>query len=347
MNGVDLGLGHLSLELGDGWPSHQIGNHYGSASGHAALRDAVAAWEGLNPSEVAITTGASLGLVSTLATLAKPGYVLCPRPYYPLYPIVCGFLALEVKFFDLRIESKWLPDPKQIASLVDNNARAIILNFPGNPTGSYPDTDAVSELAHVLAPFKTLIISDEVYSSFIYTNRTLPDMRACFDVSLLVQLKSFSKIFSMPGERVGYVIATSERLNKISRAHWAFTMSPPATSQAIALSRLRLNPDDHLKKLNVALRENRELAARLLGRCKQVRFLIPEGGIFFWVEIPSCPVDSRTLAVKCAQQAEIIVMPGADFGITSPVYLRASFALDAFNVKKGFQALVKLLQEYN
>jgi aspartate/methionine/tyrosine aminotransferase len=338
---ADLGLGHVRIEE-EGFKGPET--EYGPADGFAVLREGIAKWEQSSVDEVAVTTGASLGLVATLASLEKPCSILAPRPYYPLYPKVAQILGIDMRFYELNKERQWQPDAQEIRSLIRDDTRAIILNFPGNPTGALPHACMLQALATVVRAFDLLVISDEVYSDFIYGSVSFPDIRTTFGQDSVIRLRSFSKTFGMPGERLGYVIASRERLEPITRAHWTLTMSPPVSAQAIALARLQANPQQRVQRLRRVLAETKTHVEGLLMACTRISFVTPQAGIFFWLEIHDCPVPSRTLASECASQAGVVVVPGCAFGIERPIYLRASFAVSRDEAMSGFARVIDFLR---
>ncbi len=308
------------------------------------LREAIAAWEGVSVEEVCVTTGASLGLVAALTGLPRPCSVLCPRPYYPAYPSLAELLGLKTLFYDLEPELGWQPDPLALARLLREDSRALLWNFPSNPTGTIPDPAVLAKVRELVQEANLLVLSDEVYADFIYDGHAFPDMRAALGHSHAIRLRSFSKLFRMAGERLGYVIGDPDRLRGIRRNHWLLAMSPPAAAQALALAGMRLDLSRQTGELRRELSVLRDLAARILDGCGRVRFSRPPAGIFYWIEVLGCPIDSRALVRLCAEEAGVLVQPGAVFGIGEPVYLRASFAVERDEMGRGFESLVNLLE---
>lgn len=342
---ADLGLGHIRISGAPATPAQALGSEYGPADGAFILREAVAAWEKVSVEEVAITTGASLGLVAALATLPRPCSVLCPKPYYPAYPKVAGMLGLDIIFYELEKSCGWQPDPKHIARLIRKDTQALLWNFPSNPTGSIPSGDLIEEMEETIRNKNLLVISDEVYKDFIYDESHFPDIRVSFGPSSVIRLRSFSKLFCIPGERLGYVIAAPQRLKAIHQAHWALAMSPPASAQALGLRALRSGPESKVKEMCDVLRGNRDRIKPILAGCNRIKFIVPRAGIFYWIEVSDSPIDSRALARDCANEAGVILTAGAAFGIEEPVYLRASFAVPEDEAMLGFEALVHFIKQ--
>lgn len=337
---ADLGLGHVRLEDAADLAASAPIAEYGPAEGAIALRRAVAAWESVAPEQVVITTGASMGLVASLATLDRPGSILCPRPYYPSYPKVARELGLRVLFYDLSPERSWLPDPEQILGLLEKDTRAILWNFPSNPAGSVPSRELIASVAEIARDRGLEILSDEVYADFLYDGAGRHEARSWFEGTALILLRSFSKIFGIPGERVGYAVTTPERAQAIARAHWTFAMSPPATGQARALAALLSQPDRRIESLRLTLASHRDEALAILARSSRLRAAPPPAGVFLWIGIEDSPHPSEVLARACWTDRGVVVVPGKAFGMEGPAYLRASFAVPRAQLRCGFETLV-------
>ncbi len=339
---IDLGLGHVRLDQPQGSHFH-VGSEYGPAEGFYTLREAIARWEKVSVDNIAVTTGASLGLVSALAFLGSPGSVLCPRPFYPAYPKVIQMLGLEAVYYDLK-KQNGQADPECIRDLIREDTRALLLNFPSNPTGTLPSVDALAQIGEAIQGANLVVISDEVYSDFIYDDYCFPNIPSVIKQAPVIRLRSFSKLFGMPGERLGYVVADPFYSKLISKAHWSLAMCPPASAQSMALTFLNSTPDVKINDLRHTLLGTRDQVSDILKTCDNVDFDLPQAGIFFWIQVPRGAIDSRTLAQKCAEMAGVIVVPGAVFGVECPTYLRASFAVPLSEALYGFSGLVNLLK---
>jgi aspartate/methionine/tyrosine aminotransferase len=332
-------LGHVRIAL-DGDSRY---TESAPAPGIEVVREAVARWENTTIDRVVLTTGASMAIVSALASLPRPGSVLCPLPYYPAYPKVAALLGLGVVHYPLDPGLGWLPDPRALDACVRPDTRALLWNFPGNPSGSVVTSEIVEGVASVVREHGLLVISDDVYRDFMYDGATTADLGSMVDDSSLVRVRSFSKAFGLAAERLGYAIAHPRRAAEIAAAHWSLAMSAPGTGQALAYARLRNEPDRRVSALRAILRANRDAALEILGRAKRLVVPRPSAGIFFWIQVPDA-ADSRELARRCAEDAGVVVVPGAAFGIEEPTYLRVCFAVPSDVLVKGVNALVDFVE---
>jgi aspartate/methionine/tyrosine aminotransferase len=337
---TDLSLGHLRLdEAHADVPVDALGAEYGTPAGALPLREAIAHWQRTTLDRVAVTTGASLGLAATFATLPRGASVLVPRPRYPAYAPVAAAFGLDVVSYDLDPERRWQPGVESVGERLDRNTRAIVVNQPHNPTGSVAEPEVLRQIRAVCGGREIVLVSDETYSGILFDGAPLPDMHAIFGGAGLVRVLSFSKLFGMPGERLGCVIADPERLSAICRMHWLLAMSPPATAQVIALSVLRTGPEQHVRGLVRALARNRAHAIEMLGSEGRLVVAPPAGGCFLWIRVMDCPLDSRTFARRCHDDHGVHVAAGASFGVDDPVYVRASFAVPPNELTEGLRRL--------
>jgi arginine:pyruvate transaminase len=300
----------------------------------------VADWQRSEPHEVAITVGASLALVATLCTLPRPASILVPRPYYSAYSQVPALLGLDLLTYELDREPGWQLSANSVAQSIRADTRALILNHPHNPTGGITDAPTLRQVEELASDASLLVISDETYAGIVFDGASVPDLRSIFRDRDLVRILSFSKLFGMPGERLGCTIAARERTTSIINAHWSLAMSAPASGQAMALQALRAGPDRHIRALVDQLARNRERAIEILSKCRRLRFLAPSGGCFIWIEVVDCPLDSRSFAQLCHEVGGVKVVSGHFFGVPSPAHIRVSFAVPPDELTAGLRRLV-------
>lgn len=336
---VDLAAG--SIELGEGGDTPVIG--YGPPAGLPVLRSVLAAFEGVQAAEVVLTTGSSMALVAALVGLKRPGSVLCPRPFYPGYPRVMEFLNLNPIFYNLSSDTAFQPEPAQVARAIRPDVRAFLLNVPSNPTGAVADDDRLVELGRIASRHGLTVIADEVYSGFVY-ERSHPDLQRFFEPARLIRLRSFSKTFALPGQRLGYALGVPAVVEELARCHWTLALAAPLAAQVAALRLLQEPAAAHqqVAERRLRLAGLRQLALELLSaRLGPVR--PPDGGIFFWLPAGDSANSGLELAADCASRAGVLVQGGAAFGIIQPAYVRASFAVSEARVEVAFQRLADYL----
>lgn len=334
---IDLSLGHVRLtdpELIVVEPQ----TRYGPRGGSAELREAIAHRHGVPEDQVTVTTGASMGLVATLASLPARGRVVLPRPYYPPFPRVVEMLGFEPVYYDLRAAGdRWVPDLEQVRQLLATGPAALMWNYPHNPTGALDDEGDHARVLEWAARTGTVVVSDRVYGDIVYHDISSRLRKAPHPNE--VQLHSFSKTYRMSGERLGYAIAAPARASSIEQAHWSLAMSPPAASQTIALRALS-SGHEPVQRTVAQLGTLRSVAVEAMSR-SPVEMTIPAAGIFLWVGLPGVTTSSKTVAEVCGR-AGVLVVPGAAFGVDDGVYLRISFAVPRDDLVRGLEIVSRV-----
>lgn len=250
--------------------------------------------------------------------------------------------AVTPIYYDLSPSSGWEPDVDQIVSAIRDDTRAIIWNFPSNPTGAVPDPDAFSQVERVAGRRGILVIRDDVYAGLCYSTPT--DDPFSSEAGDVVSVRSFSKLFGLAGERLGYALGPEDVISKAGTIHWYLGMSPPATAQGLALSLLRSDPLGAIAELREGLRVRRQLACEILGLDGRLECVTPRGGFFLWLKVRDCPIGPREFAQRCSNEEGVAIVPGTAFGIETPTYFRLSFAVGKSTLRQGIAGIRRLVR---
>lgn len=333
---IDLSLGHVRRP----WPREPRAvvpvAEYGSRAGDVDLREALAARHGVAATSVVITTGSSMAITAALAS-HRPPSVLLPTPYFPAFPRIVSLLGLDGRCYEAR-DGEGAANAADAARLVRRHpGGTIVWNYPHNPTGAIDDPERRAEVLAAVHEAGGEMIQDLVYSDLTYSP-WVPPSGAPVDGE--VRVYSLSKSHGLAGERIGYVIATEARAQEVERAHWALAMSPPATSQALAVAAL-----DDASGPSRLLQELHQLRDEACGRLRQDGGVVvhpPDGGIFLWIEVPGLGIGGDSLAALC-HQAGLLVVPGSAFGVGESAVVRLSFAVDREALMTGIDLFLALL----
>ena len=335
---IDLSLGQLVL--GDA-PVPFSGNAYGLPGGEIAARQAFANWLGAEVDRVAVVAGASMGIASALATLPRCGRVLCPRPFYPIYPRLGALLGITLEYYDLSPEDDWQPSIQALRATMSNDVAAILVNWPGNPTGALPTEATLLGLGQLVREHELEVIADEAYADFVFGDSPLRRLENYIPVERLVRVRSGSKLLRLAGERIGYVIASPERLLRLCHAHWTLALSPPAHAQKEATLRLLGDIETESEQLRNTLCASRNAMHDVLSSSPLVDVDLPGGGIFIWVR-SRYDLDIDRLVSLCAEDG-VLVVPGRVFGVSEPACLRLSFGVREDDARVGAERTLKAI----
>jgi len=317
---------------------------YTSTAGDGALRAAVARrYEGFvgGPEGVVITIGSQEAMFAALLTLADPGdEVLYPDPGYPAYATMIRLVGARPVAYPLRYGRGFRIDPADVEACIGERTRLIIHCNPSNPTGAVERPEDLERLARLLESRGVGWISDEIYSAFVY-DAPYSSLRDHSRSGGLV-VSSVSKDLSMTGWRVGWVAGPAPIVARIIAAHQYLVTCAPSVSQTAALAAMDPQGDaERVEHLEI-FRRRRETMARELSRLPHVRFHLPGGAFYFFVDV-SAHGPSLPLAQRILERRKVVTIPGVAFGAGGEGFLRLSYAAREEDIVAGVRAVAQEL----
>ncbi len=307
------------------------GFKYGPVQGEEPLRAALAEkYTGSTADDFVITNGASEAIDIVLRAISKEGgTVLLPRPYYYSYPFNVRYAGMTPVYYDL-VDGKI--DFDIFAEVLDD-ATAVVINSPSNPTGTVQNVDTLKKIEALCAERGVWVISDEVYKDIIYVRENY-----LIQGPKVVTINSFSKTYAMCGLRVGYVYTQNKELvEKIVEMRTHTAMNTSIVGQMMALAALSSPASYIAHNLEVwkARRDMMVSGMRELG----LDLWEPEGAFYV---LPKFEDSGRTVA-ELYEKHRVITYDGAWFG--APGRVRFSYALDASKIIEGLSRLKEFLAE--
>lgn len=310
-------------------------NYYSPTQGTPKYLEAIAEqnkrWYNLeyNPkSDILSTASGCEALYSSLMAFINPGdEVLLPNPSFLTYPrqiTLAGGKPIWMKpTEDLKI------DTSNLQNLITNKSKAIILNFPSNPTGELMTKSELKPLIDLAIDNDLLIISDEVYERCIFINEPhvrVPKIDGAYERTILIN--SFSKTYCVPGWRIGYVAAPKDLLAPIMKMH-SFVVANAPSAQQNALGEFMNTPeaDQFTNKLRDILQERMERIVAGFNSIDGIECRKPEGSFYAFPNVTNHKEYSNSVEIceKIFNLQKIALVPGTEFGPAGEGYLRASF----------------------
>ncbi|KON39039.1 aromatic amino acid aminotransferase [Lactiplantibacillus plantarum] len=320
-------------------------SHYAPSNGTLALRTAAAEFLAAKydvhydpASEVIITAGATGGIYTALTSILNPGdEVLIPTPIFPLYIAIVKLSGATPVFMDTSDNGFVLsPDQLQTTLAAHPKTKAVVLNFPSNPTGVTYRHDDLKALAAVLANQPIFVLSDEIYSELTYGEPH--ESIANYLPTQTILLNGVSKSHAMTGWRIGIMCAPKAITAQLGKIHQFTVTSTTTNAQAAATEALKNGLDD----AQVMKREYQERRDYLYDALNDLGFQSakPEGAFYLFSKIPAgLPQNSMAFCRELAHEARVALIPGSSFGPGGEGYVRISYAASMADLKTAVTRL--------
>jgi len=276
-------------------------------------------------SEITVTVGVSEALDIALRAVLNPGdKVLYHEPCYVSYhPGIALAHGIPIPV-GVSAEDHFFLNPERLRQAWEPGCKALILNFPTNPTGGVATRKDLGEIADFVEEKDLLVISDEIYSELTYDGEhvsiaSLPGMR-----ERTLFLHGFSKAFAMTGYRIGYACGPSDIIDAMTRIHQYSMLCAPILSQEAAIEALR-NGREAMLKMREAYQRRRDFVVRRLNEMG-LECLKPKATFYVFPSIEKTGLDSDTFARQLLEAENVAVVPGNAFGKSGEGFVRASFS---------------------
>lgn len=323
---------------------HLQDNKYTPVLGVERLRRAVAAQvaklHGLSPvswKNIAVTAGAKQGLAEVLQVVLNRGEeVIIPTPAWVSYEHQVRLAGGRPVFVPLKPDFDL--DAAGINAALTSKTKALILNSPHNPTGKIFSKAAMQALAKLLRSRRIYVIADAVYQSLSYTNHP-PPMARYFKKNFVL-VGGFSKSHALTGWRVGYVAAAPNIVDALGRLQGHTSGNAAVLSQAAGL-KAAVSPKVTADFVSV-LKIRRQLVAKLLMCIPRIRFMLPDGAFYFFLDISKLTRDSAKFCRVLLKTTGVALVPGEAF--YAPGFVRLSFAAPKNVLKTGLRRLEKFVK---
>lgn len=295
---------------------------YCPGNGREPLRAELAALYGADPDEILIFSGGAEALLALFFVAAEPGAnVVVPSPSFAPFVQLPESLGLETRRYVLRQEQGFALDVDAIVRLVDERTKLILLNSPHNPSGALIDEDAVRALDGFAAQRGIQLVVDEVYHP-IYHGVTA---RSAGEYSRASVLGDFSKSFSLPGLRIGWLLERdAKRRQELENAHGYFVVSSSMLSELLAEVAVRNRETIWDRTRAVSAGNLALLDEWCAAHEERIECLRPRGAMTAFPRIRGV-ADARPFCVAAAERGVLVAL-GEAFG--APAHFRIGFGLE-------------------
>lgn len=293
--------------------------------------------------EIIATVGATEALDATLFAILNTGdKVVVPTPIFSLYFPLIEMTGATVVQVDTSADN-FVLTPEKLEEVLEEEGKgvkAVILNYPSNPTGREYPQEVLAGLAEVIKKHHLYAIADEIYSELVYgvehySIATMIPERTIF-------ISGLSKSHAMTGYRLGYVAAPAKIMANISKMH-AFLVTTVTNNVQVAAAEALTNGLNDPLEFRKIYQHRRDL---LVAGLKKLGFemLTPEGAFYLFAKIPAqFGTDDVAFAKQLAKEAKVGVTPGSAFGKGGDGYVRLSYASSDENLTEAIKRIGEFL----
>lgn len=293
--------------------------------------------------EIIATVGATEALDATLFAILNTGdKVVVPTPIFSLYFPLIEMTGATVVQVDTSADN-FVLTPEKLEEVLEEEGKgvkAVILNYPSNPTGREYPQEVLAGLAEVIKKHHLYAIADEIYSELVYgvehySIATMIPERTIF-------ISGLSKSHAMTGYRLGYVAAPAKIMANISKMH-AFLVTTVTNNVQVAAAEALTNGLNDPLEFRKIYQHRRDL---LVAGLKKLGFemLTPEGAFYLFAKIPAqFGTDDVAFAKQLAKEAKVGVTPGSAFGKGGDGYVRLSYASSDENLTEAIKRIDEFL----
>ena len=319
--------------------------HYGPAAGLPDLRQTIADYVSrtrnvpVSSEEVVVVPGGKPIIFFTILALIEAGdEVIYPNPGFPIYESMIDYVGGSAVPIPLREERDFSVDVKELASLITDRTKLIILNSPHNPTGGVLTRKDILEIAEAIGDRNIMILSDEIYSRLIYEGEDFSIMSVPGFKERTILLDGFSKTYAMTGWRMGYGVMRPDLATQIARLNTNSISCTASFTQVAGIEALR-GDQSSVDKMNAEFKRRRDVFVAGLNKIKGFSCRTPKGAFYTFPNITKTGWPSKKLADALLEQAGVACLSGTAFGAYGEGYLRFSVANSLENLS---QALVSI-----
>jgi aspartate/methionine/tyrosine aminotransferase len=320
---------------------HKGFTHYGPSAGLPQLREAIAQYVGetrhvhVTPEEVVVVPGGKpIIFFSILALVEEGDEVIYPNPGFPIYESMINFLGAKAVPIQLREEMDFRLDARELASLINDRTKLIILNSPQNPTGGVLTRQDLEEIARAIGDRDIMVLTDEIYSRLIFEGKHHSIMSLDGMKERCILLDGFSKTYAMTGWRMGYGVMRPDLATQLSRLMTNSNSCTASFTQVAGVEALR-GPQESVDEMCAQFEKRRDIMVSGLNKINGFSCRLPKGAFYVFPNIKQTGLSSKKLADALLEDAGVAALSGAAFGHFGEGYLRFSVANSIENIEKA------------
>ena len=326
--------------LRQGW------THYGPSAGLPELRqtiaESVSQTRGVKVTSqevVVVPGGKPIIFFAVLALIDEGDEVIYPNPGFPIYESMVNYVGGRAVPIRLCEERDFSLPIDELAALINDRTRLIILNSPQNPTGGVLDRKEIEQIARAIGDRNILVLSDEIYSRLVFDGgehfsiMSVPGMQ-----ERTILLDGFSKTYAMTGWRMGYGVMRPDLATHITRLMTNSNSCTASFTQVAGIEAIR-GDQSSVDGMREEFQRRRDVFVAGLNKIKGFSCRMPRGAFYVFPNITATGWKSKLLADALLEQAGVAALSGTAFGAFGEGYLRFSVANSLENLRQALERI--------
>jgi len=324
---------------------HAGWTHYGPSAGLPDLREAIAEEVGrtrgikVEPEEVVVVPGGKpIIFFSILALIDEGDEVIYPNPGFPIYESMIHYVGARAVPIRLREEKDFSLDVDELAGLINNRTKLIILNSPHNPTGGVLGKRDLAQIVEAIGDRNVMALSDEIYSRLIFEGQHHSIASEPGFKERTILLDGFSKTYAMTGWRIGYGVMRSDLAAQVARLMTNSNSCTASFTQMAGVEALQ-GDQQSVEQMCAEFQRRRDVFVAGLNRIKGFSCRVPKGAFYVFPNITATGWKSKALADALLEEVGVACLAGTSFGGFGEGYLRFSIANSMENLQRALQRI--------
>ena len=279
------------------------------------------------PAQVIVSPGAKFSGFAAIAALCGPGdEVIIPAPFWLSYPEMVKAAGATSVILKTKAENNFEVDLAELEAAITPRTKLLILNTPSNPTGAVYSKKTIEGIAALALKYNFMVMSDEIYEKLVYD----AEYPHCSIASLspemaeqTITINGFSKAYSMPGWRLGYLAAPMWLAKRIAAFQSHSTSNPTSFAQYGAIAALT-GPQEPVEEMRKAFAARRDLVYDLVSAIPGIKTIRPQGAFYLFFNVASFGLGATEFVNRLLDEKKVAAVPGDAFGDSESV--RISYA---------------------
>ncbi len=296
--------------------------------------------------ECIVTVGGSEAIDLAFRAIINPGdEVILLQPSYVAYTPGVALAGGKVVNIELKEDNEFKLTPELLKAAITPKTKAILLNYPSNPTGGFMTQEDYEKLVPIIKEHEIIVITDEIYAELSYEQKfcSIASFDEIKDQVILVS--GYSKAYAMTGWRLGYVLANEILTKAMNKIHQYVIMSAPTGAQYGAIEAMR-HCDNEIEIMRQAYMLRRNYIVKAFNDMGLHTFT-PQGAFYVFPCIKSTGMTSEQFCEGLLKDQLVACVPGTAFGEAGEGYIRVSYAYSIDQIKEATIRIKMFLDKLN